>query len=263
MNTEAVLDALQLPAAALINHRVPKTLLVDHGAPTAADKRHIEAGIDELRWVATLKPTTVGIATFKDDTREALELAVLTLRLKPNAKPTRSGAKVPRLVELVHRAVPYHLMLLTEPAPGSAPDQLHLSLADKRWALNERDKAVLDGDPVSCETHTLDEPVQQSLLKALALPQLPRGDLYALYRGWIKAVQAANAAAITGDFTPAASDQHADARAAGLRACAELEGRIASLKAAAAKEKQLPRRVQLNLELKTLRAELDAARSTL
>lgn len=256
MNAEAILDALQLPPQAIINHRVPKTLLVENGAPTAADKRHIEAGIDELRWVATLKPTTVGVAAFKDDTREALELAVLILRLKPDAKPT---PKASRLVELVHRAVPYHLMLVTEPAP----DQLHLSLADKRWALNERDKTVLDGDIVTCEPHTLDETVRQSLLKALALPQLPRTDLYALYRGWIKTLQAANAAAITGNFTPAATDQQAGQRAAALRACAELEGRISSLRSAAAKEKQLPRRVQLNLELKTLRAELDTARAKL
>ncbi len=252
MTPEVVLDALQLPTPAIIAHRVPKTLLVENGAPTAADKRHIEDGIEELRWVATLKPTTVGVASFVDDTREAVELAVLTLRL-------RAGARLPRLVELVHRAIPYHLMLLTQSDAGG----VQVSLADKRWAQNERDKVVLDGDLVQCEVSTLAEAVCEQLLASLALVRQPRTNLYALYRGWIDAVLAAKAATITGDFVPAADAAHAAGRAAALDACAAIEGRIASLRAAASKEKQLARQVELNMQLKTLRAELDSARARL
>lgn len=252
MTPEVVLDALQLPAQALIAHRVPKTLLVENGAPTAADKRYIENGIEELRWVATLKPTTVGVAPFADDTREAVELAVLILRL-------RAKAKLLRLIELVHRAVPYHLMLLTQADRGGAD----LSLADKRWAQNERDKVVLDGDLVQCEVDALAEPVREQLLASLALARQPRTNLYALYRGWIDTVLAAKAAAITGDFVPAADACHAEDRARALVECAELEGRIASLRSAAAKEKQLARQVDLNTQLKTLRVQLDAARQRL
>lgn len=256
MTPEVVLDALQLPAQALIAHRVPKTLLVENGAPTAADKRHIDTGIEELRWVATLKPTTVGVATYTDDMREAVELAVLVLRL-------RAKAKVARLVELVHRAVPYHLMLLTQLAPEDKPRGVHLSLADKRWAQNEKDKVVLDGDLVQCDTGSLTDAVRERLIESLALVRQPRTNLHALYRGWIDTVLAAKAAAITGDFVPAADASHAQDRAAALGACAELEGLIASIRSAASKEKQLARRVELNAQLKTLRNELEAARQRL
>lgn len=252
MTPEVVLDALQLPAQALIAHRVPKTLLVENGAPTAADKRHIENGIDEVRWVATLKPTTVGVATYADDTREAVELAVLILRL-------RAKAKLARLVELVHRAVPYHLMLLTLPEG----DSLHLSLADKRWSQNEKGTVVLDGDLVQYDTESLNDAVRERLIESLALVRQPRTNLHALYRGWIDTVLAAKAAAITGDFVPATDAGHAQDRAAALNACADLEGRIASIRSAAAKEKQLARRVELNTQLKTLRGELEAARAKL
>ncbi len=252
MTPEVVLDALQLPAQALIAHRVPKTLLVENGAPTAADKRHIDTGIEELRWVATLKPTTVGVATYADDTREAVELAVLILRL-------RAKAKLARLVELVHRAVPYHLMLLTLPDGGT----LHLSLADKRWSQNEKGTVVLDGDLVQCDTGSLTDAAREGLIESLALVRQPRSNLHALYRGWIDTVLAAKAAAITGDFVPAADAGHAQGRASALDACADLEGRIASIRSAAAKEKQLARRVELNTQLKTLRGELEAARAKL
>lgn len=256
MTPENLLDALQLPAQALIAHRVPKTLLVEFGAPTAADKRHIENGIEELRWVATLKPTTVGVTTYADDTREALELAVLILRV-------RAKAKLARLVELVHRAVPYHLMLLTQLAPEDKPTGVHLSLTDKRWAQNEKDKVVIDGDLVQCDTGSLTEAVREQLIESLALVRQPRTNLHALYRGWIDTLLAAKAAAITGDFVPAADADHAQDRAAALNACADLEARIASIRSAAAKEKQLARRVELNTQLKTLRSELEAARAML
>lgn len=248
MTLEEVLAALALPPQALLAHRVPKTLLVEHGAPTAADKRQIENGIEELRWVATLKPTTVGIAAYEDDSREVLELAVLALRLRPDAK-------APRLIELIHRAIPYHLLLIAE----AAPDQVLLSLADKRWAQNERNKVVLDGDLVSCDLHTLTDDVLRGMLGALALPHTPRANLYALYRGWIDALLAAQAASRTGVFAPPESPQRAAERREAVKTCAALEGRMASLRAAAAKEKQVARQVEMNLELKRLRADYDAA----
>ena len=61
MNGDELIAALDLPESARVNKRVPKTLLVEHGAPTAADKRRINEGIEELRWLAVLKPTTVGV----------------------------------------------------------------------------------------------------------------------------------------------------------------------------------------------------------
>ena len=86
--------ALALPAGALVDRRVPKTLLIENGAPTAADKRRIREGVEEVRWLAALKPTTVGVAEYRDAVREYLEIAVLKLTL-------RSAARLGRLTELV------------------------------------------------------------------------------------------------------------------------------------------------------------------
>ena len=55
MTAASVIAALCLPADARVDHRVPKNLLVENGAPTAADKRQINDGIEELLWLAALK----------------------------------------------------------------------------------------------------------------------------------------------------------------------------------------------------------------
>ena len=51
-----LIAAFDLPAAALVNQRVPKKLLVENGAPTTADRKLIQDGIEEITWVAALKP---------------------------------------------------------------------------------------------------------------------------------------------------------------------------------------------------------------
>lgn len=243
MNPTAVIAALDLPPGARVDRRVPKTLLVEHGAPTAADKRRINNGIEEVQWVATLKPTTIGVPAMRDDVRDYLEIAVLSVAL-------RAEAKAERLAELIHRAVPYPVFLLV--AEGT---RLTLSLAHKRRSQAEAGATVLDGQPVAA-TLTDSEPVwlESSFQQALSLARQPKANLYMLYEGWIDTLLALLAARVTGLFSVATSPDHAATRRAALREFARLDTEIARLLATAAKEKQVPRRVALNLELKRAEA---------
>jgi hypothetical protein len=67
------------------------------------------------------------------------------------------------------------------------------------------------------------------------------------------------AARITGTFAMSSSASHAALRRKALDECAELETEITRLRAAATKERQMPRQVALNLELKRAEAARDAA----
>ena len=86
MTTMDVLAALSLPPEARVDQRVPKKLLVENGAPTTADKRQINEGIEEIIWLAALKPTTIGVPEYRDAVREYLEIAVLSLNLAPGCQ---------------------------------------------------------------------------------------------------------------------------------------------------------------------------------
>lgn len=248
MTTAGLIAALDLPAGSRVDQRVPKKLLLEHGAPTTADKRHINEGIEELIWVAALKPTTIAVPAYQDEAREYLEIAVLRLDL-------RAGAKATRLVELVHRAIPYPVLLLTE--HGSQPG---LSVAHKRWSQCETGKTVLDGEVVAIDWDAArDADRGPAFRDALAIGRQPRTTLYALYQGWIDTLLALEAARMTGVFAVATSGEHAAARRAALSECARLNTEVGRLRAAAAKEKQMTRQVGLNLELKRVEAQLAAA----
>ena len=247
MTADAIVRAIGLPDSALVNQRVPKKMLVENGAPTAADKRRINDGIEEIHWLAALKPNTIGVPEYSNDVREYLEIALLAVIL-------RSEAKAARLAELIHRAIPYPLFLILVQG-----DQIILSLTHKRRAQNEADKFVLDGDFV--EVTALGDPSLSAeligqFLDALALSKQPRASLWQLYQGWINTVVALQASQISGSFSQAISKEAAIVRRDAVQKCWDLEAKIASLRNAAAKEKQMGRRVELNLEIKGLEAQL-------
>jgi hypothetical protein len=243
-----LIAALDLPPGARVDRRVPKTLLVEHSAPTAAGKRRINEGIEEVQWVATLKPTTIGVPALRDAVREYLEISVLSLAL-------RADANAERLSELLHRAVPYPVFLLVVEG-----NRLTLSLAHKRWSQGEAGATVLDGEPVTAMlADSQPGRLHSSFHEALSLARQPRADLYVLYQGWIDTLLALEAARLSGGFTILATSEERAARREALRDCAQLDTEIARLRVAAAKERQVPKQVALNLELKRAEAARAAA----
>ena len=253
MILQDLIATLELPASCRVDQRIPKKLLVENGAPTSADKRNITEGIEEIQWVATLKPSTIGVSEYRDETREYLEIAVLHIAL-------RQAAKIARIAELTHRAIPYPLMLIL-----TIEYKLIVSMAHIRWAQNEADKVVLDGESVGV---ALNDPITapdilSAFLQALSITRQPRENLKVLYQGWLDTLAAFQAAEITGVFAHCKADAQAGTRRESLLAYWELEHQIAILRASAAKEKQLARQVALNVEIKQLQAKQQQASALL
>jgi hypothetical protein len=249
---DTLVTALEIPAGSRVDQRVPKKLLLENGAPTTADKRHINQGIEELLWLAALKPTTIGVPEYRDDVREYLEIAVLRLAL-------RAGAKAPRLMELVHRAVPYPVLLVTVQEPRCG-----VSAAHKRWSQGESGRTVLDGDVVAVDWDALREDESWPAFRdTMALTRQPRDTLYSLYQGWLDTLLALQAARLSGIFAVAPNAEYAASRRAALRECARLDAEISRLRAAAVKEKQVSRQVELNMEIKRVEAQLVSVRQSL
>ena len=71
----------------------------------AADKASLKDDIDKIRWLYTLKPSTINIAPYSDNERDYPEVAVLHFDL--------SGInRIKRIAQFVNRAIPYPLILL-------------------------------------------------------------------------------------------------------------------------------------------------------
>lgn len=267
---QSIIRALSLPRSCRVDQRVPKKLLLENGAPTAADKRLITEAIEEIQWVAALKPNTIGVPDYRDTVREYLEVAVLTITLKAAVKPAGRS----RLAELLHRAVPYPVLLIM-----SDEQEVTLSIAHKRWAQNEADKVVLDGSLISVTVSALvsdaralgsyrpslavGAQTESAFIQSLSVTRQPQSTLHALYQGWVDCVQALLAARLTGSYRPPTTPAQAAARRQALTDCEWLEEEINRLRAQASKEKQLSKRVANNLKIKELLAEFQQAAKNL
>ena len=184
---QVLIDAFHLPAQALVVQRIPKKLLAEQGAPTTADKRLINDSVDELWWQATLKPGTVGVPAFHaaaapatPASREApaasvasgsevttvdvdvIEVALVSVHLRPSTRE----AQARRVMLLVHRAIPYPVLLVVQAPAGTV-----LSLAHKRASLGEAGKWVV---AEAAETHAFD-PAQPSAAESQFLASLEIG----------------------------------------------------------------------------------------
>jgi hypothetical protein len=244
MSFATVIDALGIPLSALVEQRVPKKLLLEHGAPTAADKRQIQDGIEEIIWVAALKPTNIGVPAFEDVVRQYLEIAVLTVEL-------RSAARPPRLIELIHRAIPYPLILATR-----QDGAVSLSLAHKRWSQGEAGKVVVED--LRLVALCLDAPSNQedAFLTSLSVSRLPSQNLFTLYDGILAQFSALEASRITGTFAQPNTAEDASALREGLDRRARFQRDIDLLRAKAAKEKQINRRIEMNTEIRRIETEI-------
>jgi hypothetical protein len=248
MRVSDLISALDLPPGCRLDQRVPKKLLIENGAPTAVDRRMISDGIEEIHWLAALKPTTIGVPEYRDEVREYLEIAVLTVTLRPNAKAGR-------LSELVHRAVPYPVFLVTT---WLGDHGLTISQAQKRWSQNEAGKVVLDDEVIELNLTNgeLSTAVESSFLASLSMTQQPRQHLLAFYQGWLDVLLAVQAAGFTGTFTRTATMEDSLARREALQQAQQLEAQVALLCKTAAKERQMARLVDVNLEIKRVQSEL-------
>ena len=257
MSLMVVLDALALPANAKVEQRIPKKLLVEQGAPTAADKRQIQDGIEELQWVAALKPTNIAVPAYRDAEREYLEVAVLTAVF-------RQDAKVARLTELIHRAVPYPVLLVSSYRDGGA-DSIAVSAAHKRFAQNEAGKFVVD-EILTTAPMVLNAvlPVAtQAFLGSLALSMLPTRDLFQFYQGWMNGIVGLAAASITGHFSLPKSPEQTHRMRESVAQHSQIFNELAALRTQAVKEKQMNRLVDLNTKIKRLELQLTANQSAL
>lgn len=254
MTTQAgilpVIEALGLPLEARVDARVPKKLLVEQGAPTSADKRAIQDGIDELQWLAACKRSTIGVPSFADDTREYLEIAVVVCGLRQDAqgKPAKAG----RLIELIHRAIPYPVFLVTTDVQG-----VTVSVAHKRHAQNESGKVVVERlvSVAGIRTEHL-RANELAFLQSLSLAKQARRDLWTLYEGWLTRIEALNAARLTGVFATSDDVAAIERRREALEAHSRLTREITGLRVKAIREKKLSRRVELNLEIQAAHQQL-------
>lgn len=250
---ETLYARMTIPETCQLGKRVFKKQFVENTTLGAADKKAFQEDVDSITWQYTLKPSTIPIQPYEDAEREYLELNVLHVQL-------RSDRRYRRLAEIIHRAIPYPLLLLF-----SWQGQVALTLADKRINRADSHKIVVERVydtgwlPLAAPTAW-----QVDFLADFCLPNFSYLNFYALHQEMVRRVVALNSAAHTGRYRPTPHGTGPlSEQVAQLTALETLEQEAASLHRQLKQEKNLGRQVNLNVRLKQLADQIAEIKVTL
>ena len=249
---DLIVGAMGLPPAGRVDRRVPKTVLSEHGASSAAQRKMIDRTVERLDWLATLSPATAGVAARTDGERPVSEIQLLAL--------TARGVPTQALLTIIHRAIPYPLILLSRLLSGA----VRVSLAPLRNAERLHERMVVERLIVAPDlTAPLDAPAE-AFVSSLYIGTLPQADLGALYEGLVQRVEALAAARLSGTGFKLPSDAAAAAtRRDNLAQYSQLETAWIAARAAARKEKRLAHQVALAEQARVLEKQIKALVSRL
>jgi hypothetical protein len=242
---QALYDNLGIPDACRLGKRVFKNLFEENASLGVTDRKALRDDLDAVTWAYTLKPSTIQIRPYQDAEREYLEIALLQADLK-------ARKRVARLAEVVHRAIPYPVILVFV-HEGAAL----VSLAHKRFSQAEKG-AIVAEDFMATDWIDLADPtpVQRAFLVSFRLADLPQIHFYALYSALTDRLVALACAELSGTYRLEPLPELRSRRRESLAACRALETRIQGLKAQIRKETQFNRQVELNTQIKQLERQL-------
>ncbi|MDX1750963.1 MAG: DUF4391 domain-containing protein [Methylophaga sp.] len=208
---EAFLEGLNVPNSCVLNKPLFKKMFQEHADLDAKDKKALKDDVDKIRWLYTLKPSTINIAPFSDDLRDYGELAFLHVELRNTKSAERMG-------HLINRAIPYPLVIFFMHAEKKgkeetgdtdskvrekqhAQEQLAICLADKRINKADQTKWVIEDLQLSpwlglgSKTES-----EQAFVNSLNFTGLPHSNFWQFYQAFMCRIQALQCAEVSGRF---------------------------------------------------------------
>jgi hypothetical protein len=244
---DSFLQNLGIPKICELNKPIYKKMFLDNGILDATDKKCLKDDVDKIRWLYTLKPSTINIAPYFDKEHEYPELAVLHLELS-------SPNRFKRIAHFINRSIPYPLILLFT---CNIEDQASLAiyLADKRINQGDKEKWVIE-DSIHTDWITLSEQsgAENQFLNSLAINNLSFTNFFNFYKALTDRVTAIQCASYSGEFLldyNSSEDGNQD-RLTMLREIEKLYTQKSGVANKLKKEKQMGRQVEMNIQIKQI-----------
>ncbi len=231
-----------LPEPARQQHRITKKMLAAQFEDQApADARLITKAVALAQLVGILRPETIQVPKHQDSARTVVDIPVLEVVLADKT----TAADRTRVTELIHRSMAKPVVVLAH-LPDSTTT-LSLALSHVSRTDPTQSTSVIDA-------HVM-VPAEQIEPAALHLDRLDRTDMWALYRDLVRTAAA--------DGRPASTALQAAEAISLRRGLTDLEAELITVVRDAKRAKNQQRRIELNTQARTLRAQIARFRDTL
>lgn len=227
---------LNIPDSCFICSTIFKKLFYENADLSSSDKAIFTENINKITWLYCLKPETINIPPYKDDTRDYPEIEVIEVNVTKDLK-------LKRIAEIIMRTIPYPMLLIFQ-----FEDKIQLYMAHQR--VNQSDSSKNTIEKFIC-TEWLGGGCP--LFEKLDIKQMRFTNFFALYSDIVDVISVYNLSNIMPSTT---SLTGVEARKLS-EDIESIEQEISVLKAKIKKETQFNRKMELNIEIKKLENKKD------
>ena len=247
-------NILHIPDRSLLEKRLTKAFFLKNFNLSAGEKKLVNAGIEGMQWLASIKPSTANIpahieADYKYEEIQIMVCTVMDNKLKELAEKS---------MVLFQKYIPYQMLVIIEDA-----NEFMINVCDKRINKNEPSKRTIERYFLTNSLSKLyKNNHSEAFYKALSFNNLNKTNLKLLYKSYIQAVVQYQAASITGNYqlrTNARTEEDMQH----IAAIEQLEQDIVSLSNQIKKASQLNEKVQLNIQIKSNRDKIETLKQML
>ncbi|MCY2687575.1 DUF4391 domain-containing protein [Salinimicrobium sp. TH3] len=244
---------LEIPAKAILNKRLTKAFFLQNFDLSAAEKKFLNQEVENLTWLASLRPNTVNIPAQQIETQTFEEIQIIVCQLRVDVKE-----KSQKAVELVQKYLPYPVLLIVEDE-----HEFLFNSADKYINQNDIQKRTIKSyfsTPAINQLYKND--IVAELFKALKFSELDKSNLQTTYNSYVEALIRYKAAQHTGRF----ERKHHSRTSRDMEyllEIEELEKTINVLVNRIQKESMINRKVELNVKLQQHRQQIEELKQNL
>lgn len=233
METKDIIKWWKFPSATIINRNLPKTQIYPH-MKNVADKQFLQDSVQSIYMLASLKTDNTHIAVYEDDKELYQEIQFLYVKIKDKGDSTK-------IYKMLAHLIPYPLVILTD-----GPDSFTI-YTGRFEKLSTGFLKLLNVYPSPVyQDENLEEVLQQ-----ISLIDLPRQNLKTFYDGLRDEIATATAKSQYGEAVGNITGEEKDQLDALKKQIEDLRGQIK-------KERQLNRKIDMQMKLKKLKDELSS-----
>ena len=246
-------ENLAVPDRCVLGKRLFKKQFYENTQLNATDRKAFVEDIDSIEWRYTLKPSTINIPKFEDETREYLEIAILQVGLNATG---RHG----RIAGIMQKAIPYPMVIVFV-----SGERIAINTADKRINRADANRIVVEAIH---ETGWIDlaapEPWQAAFLDDFRVTHFSYRDFLAFCADIVQGIVALNCAAHTGRYELITGEPASTAdRLQALRQIEQLQREETEIRNKLKKEKNMGTQVQLNTRVKQITDRIEAIKKAM
>ena len=240
-----IVKYLNLPSSTSIERKLFKKQFLDNFSLTSNEKKTLSESVDSITLNNLLNKDSINILPFKNETHSYQEIAVISVEIN-NEKKSKEIANI-----ILHIPYPVVLILIHK-------EQIQINISLKRLNITDVTKLVVEEQYYTrwIDTNNLTE-LSSEFLNSLDSINHPFTNFKDFFTSLVKSIIAFNASEISGKF-----ESKEDTRLL-LQDIKNIEATIQDIKLKIQKETNFNDKVNLNIDLKTQKDNLEKLKEKL